>query len=188
MSKEVKYLFCLLRLVLVIIVLIMIISCDLTKEQYFGIKELDYAEERSDLVIVREYRESTLFREMFSDYVERFHDEKKTISYNVELIDYHKDGSVIMTLEADTLFIDEMVNSYTAKGDVTVVREEGTLMTEHLIWYEDKDEIYSPVEATIIRGENILRGYELITNTDFSTLTIQRVTAEGVVGEEDIDW
>ncbi len=177
-----------LLFILIFNVLIFTTACDLTEQRFYEVQQLDYAEEQIDQIEVLDYRGDIIERSMIADRLERYYDDQKTISYRVTIRDFDIEGNLIMTMEADTLIIEEKFNTYTGKGNVIITRDEGILMTEHLIWNQDSDQVFSPDLATLIREKNVLRGYELQTNTEFTQIEMKRVTAEGVIDEEDFEF
>ena len=140
------------------------------------------------MVTIWEYRDNDIERITKSDRIERFHKNKKLIAYTVSITDYHPNGSIKMTLTADQMIIEETKKINTAIGNVIVTRDDNILRTEKLVWNQQNDNISSPVEVIIVRGNNILRGSELSSNIDFSFVELNKVTAEGQFDEEDFDW
>lgn len=173
---------------LALMLLITAISCDLTEQRFYEIQELDYAEEQIKQVEVLNYRGDLIERTMTASRLDRYYDDQRTISYEVTIRDFDPEGNLIMTMEADTLIVEERHNTYTGRGNVIITRDEGVLMTEHLIWDQNSDEVFSPVLATLVRERNVLRGYELRTDTEFTRVELKRVTAEGVIDEEDFEF
>ncbi len=177
-----------LNLLVLAFVALVVSSCDLTTIEIRKSEKSEAAEETSDVVTIWEYRDSDIERITTSERIERFHTDKKLIAYIVSITDYHPDGSIKMTLTADQMIIEETKKINTAIGNVVVERDDNILKTEKLIWNQQNDEISSPLEVTIVRGNNILRGSELISNIDFSFVELKKVTAEGRFDEEDFDW
>jgi len=171
--------------------LLLITACDLTEERFYEVRELNYAEEQSDNVTIYEIIGEHTEREIRAERVERFYEEKKIEAYTVKIIDFRPDGTVEMTLDSDHLTIDEPQNIFTARSNVVIRHENAILYTELMSWDQNNDEIYAPDEVTIVRGDNVLRGFELRTDIGFDSLELSRVTAEGHLDDEDfsdLDW
>lgn len=180
-----------LSLLPIVIVTAFSVSCDLTERQYFESVALDYAEEQSEDVVIYEIVGEFIEREIRASRIERYYDDKKIEATTVHIIDYNPDKSIKMTLDADHLSIDEVRNIYTALDNVVINHENAILLTDKMIWNQNTDEIFAPDDVTIIRGENILQGFELRTDIEFSSLELSRVTAEGKLDDEelsDFDW
>ncbi len=171
--------------------LLFLVSCDLTEQHFFEKQELQYAEEQSEDVIIYEITGEHIEREIRAARVERFYDDKRIEAYTVEITDYHPDKTLKMRLETERLTIDEIRNTYTATGNVIIEQDDTTLYTGHMTWNQNSDEIYAPNEVLIVRGNNVLRGFELSSDIEFSRIELSRVTAEGEIDDEefsDIDW
>jgi len=176
---------------LITVSLFFLTACDLTEERFYEVRELDYAEEQSDNVTIYEIIGEHTDREIRAERVERYYEEKKIEAYMVKIIDFNPDSTVGMTLDADRLTIDEPQNIFTARSNVVIRHANAVLYTELMIWDQNSDEIYAPEEVTVVRGENVLRGIELITDIGFDSLELSRVTAEGKLDDEDfadLDW
>jgi LPS export ABC transporter protein LptC len=175
-------------LVVLTIIVILLTACDLTMEERYTVQELDYAEEQGELIRIYDYNEEVLERVTVAERIDRYYDKKQTVSKQVVITDYNPDGSVQTLFSADVMTIDEIRDTYTATGNVIIDRIDTILYTEHLIWNQTTDEIFSPVEITLIRGENVIKGIELRTDSMFQNLELKMVTAEGKLDEEDIVW
>lgn len=183
--KQRKYLVAVSFILTYLLVMFSLIACDLTEERFFEIRELDYAEEQSDSVTIYEIHGNHIERMITARRVERFYEEKRIEAHNVNIVDYNPDETVKMTLDTDFLTIDESYNTYEAVGNVVINHENAILYTELMTWNLNTDEIYAPNLVTVVRGENVLRGYELQTDIEFTTLELSRVTAEGHLDDED---
>ena len=164
------------------------VGCDLTKQERFITEELDYAEEQGETIRVYEYKNDQLLRLTTADKVDRFYERRRTDSINIVITDYNPDGSIKTIFSADNMSIDEVRDIYTATGNVVIEQVDTILYTEHLVWDQSIDEIYSPVEITLIRGDNILKGFEFRSDSNFHHIELSMVTAEGKLDEEDLLW
>jgi len=174
-----------------LIVIILLPSCDLTEQQYFASQKLDYAEEQSDSVTIYEINGEHIERLITARKIERFYNDQYLRANEVNITDYNLDKTIRMTLYADSLIIDETQNTYEAKYNVVINHQNALLYTDLLNWDQNHDEIYAPDEVIIVRGNNVLRGFELRTDVDFNRIELSRVTAEGHLDDEDfadLDW
>ena len=167
------------------------VSCDLTEQPTYEIQELNYAEEQSDSVTIYEIYGEHIERKITARKIERYYEAERIEATEVNIIDYNDDDSVRMTLYADFLTIDETGRLYVAEDNVVINHENAILYTDLLTWNQNNNEIFAPDEVIIIRGDNVLKGYELLTDADFTSIQLSRVTAEGHLDDEDFagfDW
>ncbi|MBW6515596.1 MAG: hypothetical protein K0B81_03135 [Candidatus Cloacimonetes bacterium] len=160
-------------------------ACDMTEQRFYETIDLDYAEEQSDSVTIYEIYGERIERLITARRIDRYYEENRIDAKVVNITDYNEDETVRMTLYADFLTIDESYNTYEAKDNVVINHENAILYTDLLTWDQNNDEIFAPNEVIIVRGDNVLKGYELVTDADFTRIELSRVTAEGHLDDED---
>lgn len=76
-------------------------------------------------------------------------------------------------------------NIWEARGDVEVVGKTGEkLNTEHLIWDEIEEIIYSDEFVTINTGKEIFMGEGFVSDQNFTQYTIKKIVGEITLEEE----
>jgi len=125
---------------------------------------------------------------MWAVHLERFYDKKITIMDTIYTETYESDGRLKYSLKCNHAEIDETKNILTATGNVIITSTSGILKTEKLIWDQNTDELFTDVQFTLIRDENVLKGEYLKTDMDFEKIDMQKVKGEGLIDAEEIEW
>jgi len=120
--------------------------------------------------------------------IERFTGRRMMYGYGVTLTTYDKNNLVNSTIKADTTIVDDARNIVYANGHATMTSPNGSLSTPKIIWDRAVDEITAPLNVTLIRDGNTLRGSNLRTNSQLSFVEMDGVSAEGKLKPEEIDW
>lgn len=108
--------------------------------------------------------------------LDRYAGEKAHIVFpaGVNMLFYDDSLKVNSTLKADYGIRYETEGGMEAKRNVEVVNVKGEkLNTEHLIWDEAKDRIYTEVFVKITRGNEVMYGDGLESNQDFTKYRIK---------------
>ena len=107
--------------------------------------------------------------------LERYSGERPHIIFpkGVNMIFYDDSGKVNSTLRAEYGIRYEAEGGMEAKRNVVVVNVKGDkLNTEHLIWEEGKDRIYTKEFVKITQGRDVIYGDGLESNQDFTVYKI----------------
>lgn len=168
----------------------LISGCDITRERFESSEETAIAEERSINTVVYEYDGDFLVRKIESSEMRRFYQADKVHAEQVRIQEFTPEpqNPLRYTLTSDRAEIDEKESRYIFKENVVVVSRDLTLYTNELIMDDLSAEIRAPGNVTIIRGDNILKGIGLVSDTDFDSIKLSRVTAEGKITDEDLIW
>lgn len=107
--------------------------------------------------------------------LERFTVENPYVRFpnGVSVLFYDDSMKVSSTLRADYGIRYEKERRMEAKGNVEIVNVKNEkLNTEHLIWEEDKDSIYTKAFVKITTNEYVMWGDGLVSNLDFTRYKI----------------
>jgi LPS export ABC transporter protein LptC len=104
----------------------------------------------------------------------------------VQLFFYHKNGSLRSDLKADSAFLDESSNNMEAIGNVVVVQQDTTLLTNSLRWINDAKIIISNEPFMMVTGkQDTLFGERFEMNQATNSLRIFQTTG---VSHEKLDF
>jgi LPS export ABC transporter protein LptC len=153
-------------------------------------------EEVSDEIPDQEARNITIINsngdlleyQMKAKYIRIFEEKNYTYADTAEIISYDRFGEIETVLTCDQAELDETKNIFIGKGNVVVTSENAILETEYLRWNRNTDQFEAKEGVKIIRENNIMRGQEMRSDAAMSKIEITRVSAEGKLSEEDIDW
>jgi LPS export ABC transporter protein LptC len=103
--------------------------------------------------------------------------QRTELSDGVELVFFGPDGRRGSVLTARKGLIKPRKNRMEVKDDVVFTNAQGErLETEHLVWSQDSDRVWTDRPVKIVRAEDILYGQGLDANEDFSSYTIRKLT------------
>ena len=103
--------------------------------------------------------------------------QKTEMSEGVELVFFNPDGGEGSVLTARKGLIKPGKNSMEVRDHVVFTNARGErLETEHLIWSQDSDRVWTDQPVKIVRAQDILYGQGLDANEDFSRYTIRKLT------------
>ena len=97
----------------------------------------------------------------------------------MEIIQYDANGKTVSSLTADYAkqFIKEQ--KWEAKNNVVATNENGdTLLTEHLIWEEKNEKIYTDEFVKFIRPDQIITGIGFISDASFKNYRIKNLKGD----------
>lgn len=104
----------------------------------------------------------------------------------VELAFFDPDGRAGSLLTARQGLIKPEQNRMEVKDHVVFINVRGErLETEHLVWSQDSDRVWTDRPVKIVRAQDILYGQGLDANEDFSRYTIRRLTGTIFVDQGD---
>lgn len=103
--------------------------------------------------------------------------QKTVMSDGVELVFFNPDGAQGSILTARQGLIKPKNNRMEVRDHVVFTNVRGErLETEHLVWSQDSDRVWTDQPVKIVRAQDILYGQGLDANQDFSRYTIRRLT------------
>jgi len=112
--------------------------------------------------------------------------QKTVMTDGVELVFFNPDGGHGSVLTAREGLIKPRKNRMEVRDHVVFTNALGErLETEHLVWSQDSDRVWTDQPVKIIRAQDILYGQGMDANEDFSRYTIRRLTGTLYVDPED---
>ncbi len=157
-------------------------------KQESGVLESGIPEENARNVRIMEYTNNRLDYIIEANRMERFTDRRMLYGYDVILTSYDREGIKSSVIMADTTIVDDARNIIFANGNAFYESEEGTIRTQRIVWERTSDHITVPVYVVLTRGEDVLRGHSLRTDSRLSYVEMETVSAEGYIVEEDFSW
>lgn len=99
---------------------------------------------------------------------------------------YDKPGVITSTLKANYGKQDRNANLYHVRGNVVInnLQKNEKIETEELFWNRGRDRIYNEKFVKITTESEIITGYGLRTNQNFSPYSLKRLTGEFELEEE----
>jgi len=168
--------------------ILLLFSC--TQEE---VQEKIFIDERipdeiADSVFITSIDKNELEYELYAIQIEKFYNTGETFADTVFVKTYDESGNIKSTLYCDRAKLDETVNKLEGTGNVVVESENGILKTNYIIWDRNSNKIFAKKGVTLLRGDNILYGQEMETDIYLNRIEIIKVSAEGKVDEQEINW
>ncbi len=113
-----------------------------------------------------------------SKLINRYSDEREYIEFmdGVRVQFYNVRGKKESEISAQYAILDYKTNLMEAKYNVIVRNNSGDrLESEHLIWDEERAEVYTEEDIKIVTSEEVLYGTGLVSNQDFTKYTIKKI-------------
>lgn len=169
--------------------LLVFVSCR-TDKMEVAISSLpqNVPDETSYQVIITEFIGDRVDYTLDAQKIVRYYDRRLTHAYGVILQNFNERGLLNSTVKADTITVDEALNIIIAIGNVYMSSINGNIRAPRIIWDRNVDEIFAPANVTLTRGDNVLRGSNLRTDTRISFAEMNTVSAVGRVNEKEFDW
>lgn len=117
--------------------------------------------------------------------IERFvkDNPRLVFSNNIEVIFFDKSSDTISNLKANKAVIDETSKLMEARENVVLVSREGNkLETDHLIWDEKKEKIYTEAKVVITTEREVINAEGFISDPNFVEYSLFKVN--GVISIE----
>lgn len=112
--------------------------------------------------------------------------ERTVMTDGVELDFFDAAGGEGSKLTADRGLVTPKKQRMEVFGHVVFTNSRGERMeTEHLVWSQDSDRVFTDSAVRIIRERDIIDGLGLDANEDFSRYTIRRITGTLYVQPDD---
>jgi len=145
-------------------------------------------DEEADSITVVTTTNDRLDYEMTAVHMFKYYDTKQTFVDTVFVTFYNEDGTVKSTLRSDKAEMDDAANTITGIGNVVVISENGTMKAPFAILNKNTEQIFAQKGVTMIRGENTLYGEEMVSDMRLDRVEITKVSAEGTLEDEELDW
>lgn len=162
-------------------------SCenDLTIVKSLTVDEKFPSEVLSDAVIL--YSDSAILKARLTAPKMEHYLEKEPyveLTEGINLVFYSEDGEITSHLTANYAINYERQDRMEAKGDVVLINEAGEkLNTEHLIWNQKEERIYSEEFVKITTADEIIWGEGFESNQSFTNFKIKHI--KGTILVED---
>jgi len=162
-------------------------SCenDLAKVKSLTAGEKFPTEVINDAVVL--YSDSGIVRvRLTAPKMEHYYEEEPYVELTegINLVFYNEDGDVTSHLTANYAINYEKSGRLEAKGNVVLINEIGEkLNTEHLIWKQKEERIYSDVFVKITTAEEIIWGDGFESNQSFTNFKIKDIRGTILVEE-----
>jgi len=106
------------------------------------------------------------------------------LTEGISLVFYNEQGEVTSHLTANYAINYPQARRLEAKDDVVLINEIGEkLNTEHLIWQQKEERIFSDVFVKITTADEIMMGDGFESNQSFSNFKIKHITGTILVEE-----
>lgn len=148
----------------------------------------DIPDEEADSVKVVYTNNEKIEYQLNAVKIKKYKKNRKTFADTVNIIIYDTEMNIQSTLYSDKAEVNDIDNIIIAEGNVVVTSDNGILKTPFLIWNRNSDKLFAKNGVEIIRNNNTLIGEELKTDMKMERLEIKKVSAEGTLDEEIIDW
>lgn len=145
-------------------------------------------DEQADSVRVISTTKDVIDYELTAVHFYKYYSTKQTFADTVFVTFFNIDGSVKSTLKCNKAEVDDAKNTLTGIGDVVVVSENGTMKAPFIVLDRNTNVLYARNGVILIREDNILKGEEMESNLDLDRVEITKVSAEGKLNEDEVNW
>lgn len=173
---------------LLLLILSFLFSCSPQEEEQIMPIAGKIPDEEADSIMVVATTNDRLDYEMTAVHMYKYYDTKQTFVDTVFVTFYNDDGTVKSTLRANKAEMDDAANTITGIGNVVVISDNGTMKAPYAVLNKNTEQIFAQKGVTIIRGENTLYGEEMVSDMRLDRVEITKVSAEGKLTDEEIDW
>lgn len=148
----------------------------------------DLPDETSRDVTITEFNGTKVDYILKAGKIERFYDRRILNAFKVDITAYDAKTGDISKIRADSTIVDDARNIIFANGNVQLDSPGGSITCSKLVWDRNMDLLTVPGKVTLVRDGNVLRGENLRTNSHIDNAEMDKVSAEGIFGEEYLDW
>jgi len=173
---------------LYLLLVILILSCSPKDEVQVMPIEGKIPDEEADSIMVVATTNDRIDYEMTAVHMYKYYDTKQTFVDTVFVTFFNEDGTIKSTLRSDKAEVDDAANTITGIGNVVVVSDNGTMKAPYAILNRNTEQILAQKGVTMIRGENTLYGEEMTSDMRLDRVEITKVSAEGTLEDEELDW
>ncbi len=145
-------------------------------------------DEQADSIRIISTTKNVIDYELTAVHFYKYYSTKQTFADTVFVTFFNEDGSVKSTLKCNKAEVNDAKNTLTGIGDVIVISENGTLKAPLIILDRNTNILYAKNGVTLIREDNVLIGEEMESNLDLDRVEITKVSAEGKLNEDEINW
>lgn len=145
-------------------------------------------DEQADSIRIISTTKNVIDYELTAVHFYKYYSTKQTFADTVFVTFFNEDGSMKSTLKCNKAEVNDAKNTLTGIGDVIVISENGTLKAPLIILDRNTNILYAKNGVTLIREDNVLIGEEMESNLDLDRVEITKVSAEGKLNEDEINW
>lgn len=99
---------------------------------------------------------------------------------------FDESGDPSATVRSESLALLDGESRFEARGNVVVeTPDDKTLQSEHLVWLEQDRQMRTPGFVQIRTPRERVQGYELVADENLDTYTLQRMTGQVTVDEDE---
>ncbi len=145
-------------------------------------------DEQADSIKIISTTKDVIDYELTAIHYYKYYSTKQTFADTVFVTFFNMDGSVKSTLKCNKAEVDDAKNTLTGIGDVVVVSENGTMKAPLMVLNRNTNILYAKNGVILIRENNVLNGEEMESNLDLDRVEITKVSAEGQLNEDEVNW
>lgn len=145
-------------------------------------------DEQADSIKIISTSKNIIDYELTAVHFYKYYSTKQTFADTVFVTFFNIDSTVKSTLKCNKAELDDVKNTLTGIGDVVVVSENGTMKAPLMVLDRNTNTIYAKNGVILIRDDNVLKGEEMESNLDLDRVEIIKVSAEGKLSEDEINW
>ena len=145
-------------------------------------------DEQADSIKIISTNKDVIDYELTAVHFYKYYSTKQTFADTVFVTFFNIDSSVKSTLKCNKAELDDTKNTLTGIGDVVVVSENGTMKAPLIVLNRNTNTLYARNGVILIRGDNVLTGEEMESNLDLDSVEITKVSAQGKLNEDEINW
>ena len=167
---------------------ILISACSKSEIEIDRSEDLNLPDEEADSVYIVATNNNFIEYELTASHIDKYYDENYVLADTIFMKSYNIDGSLKSTLSCNRAKIDDVANLLIGEGNVVITSDNGILRTPYIIWDRNTDSVRAMNGVTLIRESHTLFGEQLKTDIYLKYIEITKVSAEGKIDEETIDW
>lgn len=166
----------------------LVLGCSKEQKTIYSPVDENIPDQESRNIIITSTKGKLLEYKLKANYMQKFDNKNLTIADTVEITAYNKKGEIQTILTCDKAELNDMNNTFIGIGNVVVTTENAILKTEYLNWDRNTNQFYAKNGVEILRDNNVMYGEEMRSDEKMTKIEITKVSAEGKLSEEDIDW
>ncbi|RKY50291.1 MAG: LPS export ABC transporter periplasmic protein LptC [Candidatus Neomarinimicrobiota bacterium] len=165
-----------LRFSLYLLAVFIFVACSEQKNQMGVSAKLDLPEQESWNAKITLLKENLKRASVNAGHLVKFSEKDLIVMDEGVAVDFFDaEGKHLSYLESDSAIIIEKTSDMIAKGDVTVISDNGaTLYTEELRWDHKREKVVSDVDVIFITEKDTLRGKGFESNADLTEWVIRQ--------------
>jgi len=145
-------------------------------------------DEQADSIKIISTNKDVIDYELTAVHFYKYYSTKQTFADTVFVTFFNVDGSVKSTLKCNKAELDDAKNTLTGIGDVVVVSENGTMKAPLMELDRSTNTLFAKRGVILIREDNVLKGEEMESNLDLDSVEITKVSAQGKLNEDEVNW